>query len=1033
MRAIIMGYLQKDVIEPRVLDELQQWLQQSTAEHIALRTDYPVTGTQQWVESHPVFSAWLDSLNKDSFLLVQGQLGFGKSVLALGLANKLRDRPDSPMVAQYEFSSQRGPSMFAASILSHVFRRPEIQSSDALKPVLVQLQNLASLNTQGPDSCSFAELWGVTTRALALLRTTPHFVVVDGLDQYHFDNGLPIQKFLKSLKALSRLPHVRVAVFSRPQLGLEAFAPSCLQLVLTEQLLAPDIELFAAARFGSLGIPPEFRDRILERIRLDAKGSFLWVLMLLLYLSEPCAESEFLRRLRGCPPTLSSTYDLRLQDAIKRGAKTPDARQRFVELRRRILLLVCEAREPLLLSELGRALSLGPYNVEKMVMDYCKPLVSVSKGRVRLYHPSTREFLTDQSRQPFTNGTDTVLFPAAESHRSLALQCLRCLLDPEYASKGRIGQLLHRNFGKALQADSAPDPAAGLSWGYAARHWDFHLVAVDDPDDELLRAAGSFLHQPQFAYWSEWSFDCAGSASRAFVAGRTLQTWAAGLSAEKQALLGLDGYFSQPYTALSESYRDAGAEDKVLQWLALMRLGRYYVDKGANDDAAKIRMLVRDGLIAVLGTNHPLSLQARTDFTLSLTFDGRYEEAYAEFKTIVAIEDENYGTRSRELYRTLLALGETELYLTRFRESLATQARAATGFLKFYTQNDKEYLSARMWYCYPLIELGRLDEALEILAAIVQKRTEGYGADDLFAASARFSVGVIQRKQRNPAAVGNLGDALRVRRLWVGLASVWALDFAIELLVAYRDFGETAKAADLLAELDAAAADAGGLPFNRTCQVEHVRGLLQWDGGRRDAAIGALQGVLIGADRDQYNRALLWMALDLAGMLRARGGDGDARHAEAIFNHILVDRRETAHLVVTAAAQQGDVASSKPRSSDDARPRALTAVAERALALVWPPSTGKGDPQDCEQPRRVGDGDGDDGDLEPDPPRLLRLAERALTLVRNRRFAEVDELMSAEQVAWARLEDLWLWSGSPAADTAWMKPPDGVEPAVPAR
>jgi hypothetical protein len=149
--------------------------------------------------------------------------------------------------------------------------------------------------------------------------------------------------------------------------------------------------------------------------------------------------------------------------------------------------------------------------------------------------------------------------------------------------------------------------------------------------------------------------------------------------------------------------------------------------------------------------------------------------------------------------------------------------------------------------------------------------------------------------------------------------------------------------------------------FNRYCQVTHLRALLLCDGGQRDKAIDLLQSLLIGTDRDNYNRAILWIIVDLAIILRARGNDGDDRQAESNFDNILLD-----------------IGSDSTRVADD-------------------------------------------GDHEPDPPHLLKLAKKAVTLVRSREFEQVDELLEKEKVDRAREQDLWLWMGGPAADTAWMK------------
>ena len=45
---------------------------------------------------------------------------------------------------------------------------------------------------------------------------------------------------------------------------------------------------------------------------------------------------------------------------------------------------------------------------------------------------------------------------------------------------------------------------------------------------------------------------------------------------------------------------------------------------------------------------------------------------------------------------------------------------------------------------------------------------------------------------------------------------------------------------------------------------------------------------------------------------------------------------------------------------------------------------------------------------EPDTPRLLRIAERALGLVRTRKFKEAQSMLDNEEVEWRRSSDFWL-------------------------
>lgn len=61
--------------------------------------------------------------------------------------------------------------------------------------------------------------------------------------------------------------------------------------------------------------------------------------------------------------------------------------------------------------------------------------------------------------------------------------------------------------------------------------------------------------------------------------------------------------------------------------------------------------------------------------------------------------------------------------------------------------------------------------------------------------------------------------------------------------------------------------------------------------------------------------------------------------------------------------------------------------------------------------------------LEPDSPRLLRLARDAVELVRQRRYEEAEALLRQNNLEWVREEDFWILPGGPMAETGWMKGP----------
>ncbi|KAK4158984.1 hypothetical protein QBC43DRAFT_294481 [Cladorrhinum sp. PSN259] len=986
----------KRMLQEHRLEKLRTWLQssvsQSTAEDVK-----PTPGSTQWIYSNRIYQEWLEG-RSDKMFWIHGSPGKGKSVLAHTLAYQLRESYSDSTVIFYCFSKRMGPSKLAGHILWQYLQR-NCQHRDAMKLILDKLEEMRNGSNAGPSEGSFADIWAIVLDAFEtfVARSDQRvFIVVDALDQYEFKPA-SAKRFLTDLSSLPcRWPNIRVAVATRPRAEFSAFAEGSLRISLTAELLAPDIELFASAKFDELGILPEFKEVTMCKVRQTSQGSFLYVSIFLEYMSPPLEKKAFLERLHNCPPAINEIYERMLEEPLSTLESKADP-QGFAERRETMLKLICaakDAEQTLTTFDLARTLELGGYDAKEWVMRYCQPLVSVEGHRVRLIHSSVAEFLTAESRRPPPGGsivgTRPVWFTLGDAHTKLALECLNTLLAQKYSSAGRIGQLLHHNFEQSVKKRDGSLhfenlDESGISLDYAAQNWDFHLLASKEPPALLLSLTNQFLHSFNFVFWAEWSVNRrSGSISRASAVRAALMNWKPSKGAD---IVIISDYFVAPYQTLSSYYRDDSSSDKVLQYLPLMRLGRYYVNIGMADAATPLRKQVCQGLTKVLGDKHPLTLQARSDLALSLTLDGEYEAARTELEGLVRIMKVILGQDSAELYRTMVSLGEAELYTNRYEKSAETQRQAAVGFARLAGVDSKPYLTAMLWVAYPYVQLGnsKLKEAEEIFRDVWNKRKNGYGEQDLFAASTEFSLGGIYRRlglkgddQAKERSIEMLEHAFAVwKRAGYGLDVMWGLDPAIGLLLAYRDFGRIEKAKELLEAIENEAGlkkpqSGKSKMFGRYCQVTHVKALMMWEDGECDQAVNLLQGLVIKTDRKRYHRALLWIIVDLAQMLRLRGKEGDEQLAESYFDHILVD--------VTAVIFQD----------------------------------GKSDEIS---------NDGDTGDPEPDPPRLLKLAQTALTLTREAKFEEVAKLFRDEKIRWFRERDFWLWFGGPPADTAWMKPP----------
>lgn len=922
---------------------------------------HPTEGTGRWLFSRPEFRHWAEH-DKPKLFWLQGKPGAGKSFLSVTLTDYLRSEQKKPVIF-CSFSSglsnpqASNPSSFAAALLSYMFHNPhgEQQPESILEEIFV----LKMTFPLGPYTCPFKKLWRLCHKVIETHPKPECFLILDALDECSFLNNeydLKPRVFLSELEKLSQKTPIRTAIFSRPQSEFSDFIDVEFQIQVDQGLNGPDIQLYLVDEFLERKTPSEYRRMISEQIEAQADGMFLWAKLFLEYLHKPCEHDEFLTRLRNFPPGLNQVYEQLTRESTL--MLDPEQRSR----RHKLLLLMCEAQELLTVDEISRALSWGRFDSGKIISEIGRPLVEVHGSRVTFIHKSFQEWLTDESRLPNTRLDETEFVQPEESHARLAEECLQCLVEPEYGSTGSIGKYMHHNF-ETTCVDPVPEPSKGVSFAYAYKYWDFHLTAVSDPHSRLLKLAEMFLHLFQFVFWSEYSlYRLSNDFSKIRLAYVHLRIWFSRLSDDQKKEIRIDDYFADPYARISDVYKETETEDRTLQWLAQMQLSRWYVDVGTAEKAVPILEAVTNGLDHLLGHRHPLTLRARMDKATLLLQQKRIREANLDFAELAVIEKEVLGPDATPLFKAIYSRGFTEFLMNRYGEALASQKEASRGFLRLLGPDDSQYLASQFCTAWVLVELGKLARALDILSNIFERRREKYGHHDTFAGTVQYSIGDIQRKQsRQEESLKNLLQAFELTIAVIPLCKIWSMDIAISLLIAYRDFEIRDDALAMLERLDKEANVKQF--FDRFCQVNHIRGLLYYDDGDVNRAISLLQGIVIDADREEYNRALLWIIVDLAILLRRRGKEGDEKQAESNFDHILRDLR----------------------------------FDETSLH--------------------------ENGDPEPDPPRLLKLAETALTLTRRREFDEVRDLFEQEKVDWYHEEDLWISFGAPAADTTSMKAP----------
>lgn len=890
----------------------------------------------------------------------------------------------------YEMLSTKGPNLvgfhsFGSSSVGPQFSTPSTLAAQYIRRLLaffgqssfikcpkvraiVERVYVLSLEfSGGPHTCRFRLLWSIFEALLALSRS-PIFLVIDALDECTYDAQCDCDAltFLSSVrKTMSSLPRTKIVVFSRPLPLLREIGATTNTIFLHSQTSHHDQTLFFNAEYRKLALDPALQAAVRDKAESLCRGSFLWIKLYLAVLDRSSTLTDFNRSVNECPPEIWDLYSEMTRSTIT-GLKKAQ-----LACRRSILLILCGVRVSLTLQEMKILLSLRGDPV-RAIFSLCGHLVLCHGDHLQFMHPTVKEFLMEPSRRSYKQKTSSDSFSKEESHHLLALRCLKSLMDEQYGTKGRIGQRLRHNFGRLAVLEDAVATPDAMPYKYAAEYWDYHLTQVASPDVKLLRLANEFLHTYQFIFWSEFSYETAGNVDGLEGAYQiisktllSLKAWHSTLSDDRKRELILTDYFITPYETIAKDYAGSADEDKVLPWLPMLRLTGFFWLKADMDKFSEVAQRTRDGLVTTLGAIHPLTLLSRGNLGMAHTYLRKLPEAMAEYTEVVEAERDVLGTDDPRFYETMSLKSRVECLMGDYNAAIKTSDEACEGLLRLLGETSNLYLSARYWTGCALECSGRLEEALKVYKDIYTKREAQYGPRDPVVMAGRVASGNVLRKMSAwDESIKHLEDGLVWFRATIPgeiTGNVFLMDMALNLLILYHDANHADKLSKLLDELG----DGNGEPkgLERDCQLTHIRALALCDSGKVNSAITLLQGFFVALDRESYNRAVLWLLLDLADMLRARGDPGDADQARVNFEHILQYHQHDASLE-----------------------------------------------------------DGQDKD-EPDPPALLDLAERALRLVRGFEFDKADTLLKSAGAEWYRPADLWIWLGSPAADTTQMRAP----------
>lgn len=851
------------------------WLYQWPSSPSIIAT--PEEGTCLWVQQSHQWLKWTES-QYERPLCICGLPGSGKSTLTKYLASNTTTNITVAYFFQDVLNKDLAKSVaFAAHVLGDLLQIQDVKKQAEYKFAICQVMELLKLKKRVCD-ISFQALWSIL---LALAKAIPDFtIIVDGLDECDERSR---NELSEELINIASFPHAQIIVLFRHS-SLEKLFEDSIILELTPATVADDILTHVKAEIHRYPkqLKPLEKD-IIQAVSTSSQGIFVWATMMLECLKYALTTDEQLTYLENIPPGLFQFYDKIVSYKVDQLPST------WLNCRRQILLILVAVGSALSVQELSAALALKvdgnteqdkPHlliDPEETVLRLCWPLIRVSKGHVHLIHSTVKEYLM----APSTHTRYTSHITSDEAETYLALKSLAALSQDEYKSPNKIAILIRQNV-----ASKSATEEDKYFYQYAATHWAAHLTAVKSPKPMLVQKAASFLGANQFVSWSEFIFQINGSQGTVLEVESKLKIWQKRLN-DSTGYLPLEGYFSNPYRAAADYFvRDGG--DKTLPYLILFQLGAFYNLSARRDEAFRVKQMVAEGLVGLLGERDPLALMAESAFALEFITQGRFPEAEEIFVKLAQIQREVLGTERPDCFQSLQRAGMAELWMTKFSEADINLTNSLAGFFNTVGVRSFLYLMSQLTLGQVLEYQGEIKRAILDYEHIWRYRVSILGPDDTMGVWARCAMVSGYRKLgRYEEADAAIGEVIDSRTRTIGPKSPPTIDAIIQRLVLYFDsdkFEDAMELVDFILD-----GDLVNEWFERTVEVDHVRALLEFFTGKSDSAIDILQSLLDEASKlgvKGRNRSLLWVRLDLAIILREKRRDDEAL---MLFDDITTD------------------------------------------------------------------------------------------------------------------------------------------------
>ena len=762
----------------------------------------------------------------------------------------------------------------AVGILAQILKVPLVKRMKGFDLAFKRLQSLSQSLTAAGD-CSFETLWSILEDFLNLL---PHFsLLLDGLDEATRTGAN--RHFVEKIRTLGQLENSRILLFSRDLPEIRSGLSPCQALEMSEDHISGDIVFFAKCEIERNPRLHAFSNDIIDRIEERAHGMFLWVRLMLEDLKSAKTRHILQKRLNDFPNALLAVYNHFCAQALAT-LENDDVQQRC-----EILTLLSVAHRPLDVFELEyvlnlKSFSIGPQEEDKFldaaedIVRLCWPLVVIKEHKAQLVHTSVRDFLVASSNETlaFSNRD----YPSETMANTVMVKkCLLELCQPEHASLDMLNSLVQFNSERSRGSGRSEGlhVASNSFYSYACNNWIQHLIR-STPDLEAWLYLRYFLGSIQAWTWAESVIfeQCCLNVGPVVQARASLNNWCEKLTRTRRSFIGTGDIFSH-FERLIQEVESRGSNDMLVLFM-MYRMGAY-VNAGGPDPYVK-RGSFAKRCKNILGPNHSFTLRGEAEFALEKLCEGEFQAAEIDLRRVLESQRRLGTLKFNDLCYTQQYLAIALFRQMKFQEAIQLHRQVSASLRNALNPMHPSYVKEQIYLAETLAGLGKVDEALDMLRTVWRAWESVHGAENPITIGMLGHIAALHQKLRQFEPAEEYWVVLLEKRGRIfGKDAICTIDTAINLAVLLR---ETAREDEALSTLSWVEAWFERRKFfQRWCQIEHLRALIEHDRNVRPQAIRRLSKVLCEAQalHAEANTELLKIRMTLASFARLRNQSVD--------------------------------------------------------------------------------------------------------------------------------------------------------------